>query len=382
LAACKDTNSQSGVLTATLNVLEMEASNRPQIITISYGECEPNLGPTVHAAFRAAFQIAALEGVSVYLAQGDYLSDACDGKAGQHYATHGLSVSGYATTGYNVSVGGTDFEDVYLGTTGSYWIDASSGAAAVAQSYIPEIPWNGSCANPLLARHLNYGGVNALCNTGQYVDLSGGGGGPSACALGHASISGEVSGTCRGEPRPTWQRGVVGLPENDVRMVPDISMFASEGTPWDHRLVFCNQGVCGPGGGTSFASPIMAGVQALVNQKMNATAGLGLVSPIYYALAKRELDGPNRSVMCAPLSILPGSTCVFHNVRTGGNAGPCASGTPKCFSEATGQHLGVLSRSTIEFEPAFAAHPGWNPATGLGSVDVTNLLIAWGTVAP
>ena len=73
---------------------------------------------------------------------------------------------------------------------------------------------------------------------------------------------------------------MVGIPSDGVRDLPDVSLFASGGNgPWGHFYVFCysdrNNGgtpcTGAPigwslGGGTSFASPIMAGIQALVNQ--------------------------------------------------------------------------------------------------------------------
>jgi hypothetical protein len=123
-------------------------------------------------------------------------------------------------------------------------------------------------------------GSTGLCNSSEASGFLavGGSGGPSACATGVPSTAGVVSGSCGGYPTPPWQTGVVGLPSNGVRNVPDVSLFAGNGL-WSHFYVFCysdpsNGGVpCSqapntwPGeGGTSFASPIMAGIQALVNE--------------------------------------------------------------------------------------------------------------------
>ncbi len=69
-------------------------------------------------------------------------------------ATHGIGVSGFASTPYNVAVGGTDFGDTYAGTNSTYWNAANTSTYGSAKSYIPEIPWNDSCASALLAKSL------------------------------------------------------------------------------------------------------------------------------------------------------------------------------------------------------------------------------------
>src|SRR5216684_2741173 len=124
-----------------------------------------------------------------------------------------------------------------------------------------------------------------------------GGGGPSQCASGTPSTASVVSGSCQGWPKPSWQN-VLGNPNDGVRDTPDISLFAADGL-WSHFYVFCwsdaaNGGAaCGSdpsawsgAGGTSFASPIMAGIQALINQK--AGGPQGNPAPIYYQLASAE----------------------------------------------------------------------------------------------
>ncbi len=63
-------------------------------------------------------------------------------------------MSGYTSTPYNVSVGGTDFGDLYAGTTSSYWSSTNSSTYGSALSYVPEIPWNDSCAGDLLSTYL------------------------------------------------------------------------------------------------------------------------------------------------------------------------------------------------------------------------------------
>jgi hypothetical protein len=34
-----------------------------------------------------------------------------------------------------------------------------------------------------------------------------------------------VSGTCQGTAKPSWQSGVVGIPTDNVRDLPDVALF-------------------------------------------------------------------------------------------------------------------------------------------------------------
>jgi subtilase family serine protease len=159
------------------------------VISISYGECEAELGATQNAAFAATYQQAVAEGISVFVSSGDEGAAGCDPNA--PVATHGIGVSGLASTPYNVAVGGTDFFDTYNGETDFYWTNRNGPAYSSARSYIPEIPWNNSCASSLIAasngfRH-SYGS-DGFCNDpigwALFLSTQGGGGGPSGCATG------------------------------------------------------------------------------------------------------------------------------------------------------------------------------------------------------
>jgi subtilase family serine protease len=212
------------------------------------------------------------------------------------------------------------------------------------------------------------------------LGVAAGGGGPSGCATGVPAANLVVGGSCKGYAKPSWQAGVPGIPNDGVRDVPDISLFAANGV-WGHFYVFCftdpkNGGApcSGPpsnwaaGGGTSFASPILAGIQALVNQKMGGAQGNP--NPVYYKLAASSV-----------------ASSVFHSITTGDIAVNC-SGDIDCFGsgfEGRGratpitsfQGNGALSTTGPTYTPAFAAASGWNFATGLGSVDAYNLILNW-----
>ena len=112
----------------------------------------------------------------------------------------------------------------------------------------------------------------------------------------------------------------------------------------------------------------MAGIQALVNQKMGGAQGNP--NPVYYKLAASSV-----------------ASSVFHSITTGDIAVNCA-GEINCFGagfEGRGRATpvtafvgnGGLSTTSQTYTPAFAAGSGWNFATGLGSVDAYNLILNW-----
>ena len=122
-------------------------------------------------------------------------------------------MSGWASTPYNVAVGGTDFGDTYAKTNSTYWNSNNTPTYGSAMSYIPEIPWNDSCASSLLASFYGYGttyGSTGFCASSMATQdelqaVAAGSGGPSGCATGAPSTAGVVSGSCRGYAKPSWQ---------------------------------------------------------------------------------------------------------------------------------------------------------------------------------
>ena len=131
-------------------------------------------------------------------------------RCGQRGRNAGIGVSAYASTPYNVAVGGTDFGDTAAGTNSAYWSSTNSATFASALLYIPEIPWNDSCASGLLAAHFGYSAVIRLGRLLRQRDgeertaCSGaaGSGGPSGCATGNPASTGVVGGTCKGYGSP------------------------------------------------------------------------------------------------------------------------------------------------------------------------------------
>jgi subtilase family serine protease len=148
VAACADTNSNFGGFIAMQNLLTGR-ERPPGIISISYGTSESFLG-TGNAYISSLYQLAVFQGVSVFVAAGDSGADQSDDNEG--VAIRGISASGFASTPYNVAVGGTDFDDTATGTNSTYWAAQNRANLSSALSYIPEIPWNDTCASGIRSR--------------------------------------------------------------------------------------------------------------------------------------------------------------------------------------------------------------------------------------
>jgi subtilase family serine protease len=389
LAACADTGT-AGVLIATQNLIN--AAVTPTVISMSYGHCEALLGAAANATYNATYQQAASEGISVFVIAGDDGGGGHGCQANGAILMDGLGVNGMGSTIYNVSVGGTDFGDTFAGTNSTYWAATNSPNFGSAKSYVPEIPWNGSCGSQLLASFNGFKatyGAGGFCNSAAgaaYQTSFGGGGGPSGCATGTASVSHVVSGTCQGWPKPSWQAGLVGNPNDGVRDVPDVSLFAANGV-WGHSFAFCvssSSGMCttnattyGYGYGTSFASPIMAGFQALIDQYTGARQGNP--NPVYYRLAGSQYGASGNASCNATLGNAVASSCIFHDITQGDNDVPC-TGSHNCYLPSG--TYGVSSLSSSTFQIAYPATTGWDFATGIGSVNVYNMAINWNGASP
>lgn len=387
MAACADSTTTFGGLIAMQNLLNAK-NPPPALMSVSYGQCETVNGAAANAAYNSAYQLAVAEGVSVFVAAGDSGAAGCDNSATA--ATHGIAVNAFASTPYNVAVGGTDFSDTINGTNSTYWGTTNSSTFGSALSYIPEIPWNNSCAGALLSQYEGFNvpyGQDSLCNdgfVGSFLQTTvAGGGGPSACATGTPSTSSVVSGTCQGWPKPSWQ-SVFGNPNDGVRDTPDVSLFAADGL-WSHYYVFCwsdttNGGAACTGdpsgwsgaGGTSFASPIMAGIQALINQRTGSRQGNP--NPAYYQLAAAEYGAGGNSSCNSTEGNAISSACVFNDVTQGDMAVNCV-GNFNCFLDGTSN--GVLSTDNHSYQPAYGTTAGWDFATGIGTINALNLVNNW-----
>jgi subtilase family serine protease len=329
----------SSVLTAIQNLVNgTNGTTVPSVMSISYGECETRNGAANNLAYYTAYQTGAAEGVSIFVSSGDESATSCSADA--DYSSYGIGVSGYTSTPYNVSVGGTDYMDTYLGTNANYWSSTNLSTYGSAVSYIPEMPWNDSCSNYEIYNYLGYStgyGASGFCQSSiattsdDYLDTGSGSGGPSGCATGAVSTSRVVSGTCLGYPKPSWQKGIFGNPADGVRDIPDVSNFAANGD-WGHYVVVCyshlaDEGVSCAGtpdtwagfGGTSISSPVQASIQALINQKWGSK--MGNPDPVFYQIANAEF-GANGNSNCYSINQPAGrrglgTDCAFYDITQG-----------------------------------------------------------------
>ena len=350
------------------------------IMSESYGICELGLGNAGNLFFSQLWQQAAAEGITVILASGDSGSAGCDshGAIPPAPAQFGLQVSGFASTPYNVAVGGTDFDD--LTNSQLYWSQTNAATTQLsALSYIPETTWNDSCTNSVFGDLLGFSSnAEANCNNSQLIDnfvlTVGGSGGASNCT----TNDGQHPSSCaNGYPKPSWQSALT--PNDGVRDIPDVSLYAASGSPSGSFILICEADLIPPGdgsscqpndpngtnlfgvGGTSGSAPAFAGIMALVNQK--TASPQGNANYVLYNLAGQETFSACNS------STGPGSTCVFNDVTTGTIAMPCANGSPNCTVTNPADQYGVLS--------GYNTGVGYDLATGLGSINAANLVTQW-----
>jgi len=401
VASCADTTTFGGLL-AIENLVN--GTNPPAIISMSYGECEAFNGASSNAAFNSAFQTAAAAGVSIFVSAGDSGPSSCAPlyrNIGSSYAYPGVGVTGWGETAYNVSVGGTDFEDTYNATKGSpplplstYWNSTNTGTDSSAKSYIPEIPWNDSCAGYLLYNYLGDAsgyGSTGLCSNASYLSTAAGSGGPSNCATGGGGTDqtsyAVVDGSCTGYAKPAWQSGIFGNPADGVRDIPDVSLFAANGL-WGHYVTICFSDTTNGGtpcsgapstwsgfGGTSVAAPTMASIQALVNEKWGIRAGNP--NPTYYSIAKTEF-GSTGNTACYSINQPPrkglSTSCAFYDITQGDTVVDCAYNPPTNDSSGVGCYrpsgsYGALSTQALTTGTVSAGGSGYTsaPACTIGA---------------
>jgi subtilase family serine protease len=344
----------NGVYDSITYAIDQKIGN---IISISYGTCETLVGPITSGSFGQAIestlQQAGAQGQTVVAAAGDEGSTACwtggttssDPTVAQQQA---LAVSYPASSQYVTGIGGTEIsanDSCVLNGTGSatcggqagtYWTlvsnpGSSNDVSPSALQYIPEVVWNDSALS----------GSSGLSATG---------GGPSALFS-----------------KPSWQTGVTGIPSDGKRDVPDVALYSS---PNYVGYLFCtsdqsnwspgqtascssgsgfrdaNTGALTVAGGTSFATPIFAGMTAIMNQDKGYFGGQGNINPTLYTLASNATT----------------YSTGFHDITSGNNFCPSSvGGAVPCTGPATS---------------SYSAGTGYDLTTGLGSVDLDKLLTA------
>ena len=382
----------AGIDLAALYIVE---NNLAPIMSESFGSCELFLGTGGNEFFDELWRQAAAQGITVMISSGDGGSGACD--QGQQAAEFGLSVNGIASTPYNVAVGGTDLYGTALAPK-TYWSATNkAGTLQSALSYIPELPWNNSCANTQLIAIFQSEGLTdqtteAACNDPQLqgnpfdlLNTAGGSGGSSACIVSSAVAGTPVANSCVvGYAKPAWQSGIPGIPADGARDLPDVSLMAGSGL-WGTFYLFCQSdatagGVCDVNnalegaGGTSFGSPAFAGMMALVEQQTQSRQGN--INYTLYKLGTAQFANGSLGKPCQSENVAGGNGCTFYDVDQGTNAVPCFSQflTPAvdCAPAVVTDEIGILA--------GYDAAPGYDRATGIGTVNALNLVQSWNSV--
>ena len=216
-----------------LSAVYIVDNNLAPVMSESYGQCELGLGTAGNQFYSALWEQAAAQGISVFVSSGDNGSAGCDNPGGP--AQYGLNVNGLASTAFNAAVGGTDFNE--YNTWSTYWNSTNNSTTQEsAKGYIPETTWNDTCTNGIWIT-LGWGSTaEQVCNGSLGDPLSeGGSGGPSNCV-----VNSQTVGSCtQGYAKPSWQNGA-GVPNDHVRDLPDISLFASNGFMGSSYLI-CQQ---------------------------------------------------------------------------------------------------------------------------------------------
>lgn len=332
----ESTETDDGVDLSALYIVD---NNIAPVMSTSFGLCESILGSGGVGFWGAVWEQAAAQGISALVSTGDNSSAGCDSPDAP--AQNGLNVSGLASSPWNIAVGGTDFNQFKKEAT--YWNSTNDATTQKsAKGPIPETTWNDSCANPLF-QFLQGGTTNAETNCNNtnfagFLDSTGGSGGASLAWL-----------------KPSWQTGT-GVPNDNSRDLPDVSLFASNGF-LNSFYVICQSDQTASGcdlnnlegfGGTSVSTPAFAGIMALVNQKWGLQGNANFV---LYNLAKNQ-------------------PTAFHDVPSGSTiAVPCVKGSSNCTTTVGTDKYGVLS--------GYGTTTGYDLATGLGSVDGANLVNNW-----
>ena len=317
----------NGSVNQNLILYAINTVNDP-VMSLSFGACE-NLQPTGYVKQEdAMYSQAASQGITTLVSAGDAGVTGCAVHGAAATSTYAYpNINDVCASSYVTCVGGTQFNDT--ANPAAYWASTNANGFFSALSYIPEGAWN----EPLNT------GSNAA--TVPYV-VSATGGGPSTIIA-----------------KPTWQTGT-GVPADGVRDTPDMS-FAAAGHDGYFSCLASGGGTCIPSAngsigfvafsGTSASAPSMAGVAALLDQKLGGRQGN--INPMLYRVAAS-------------------TPAAFHDVTfASAGVGSCSTATPSTCNNSTPGPT-TLTGGVAGYQ----LQTGYDLITGLGSLDVNALLNA------
>jgi subtilase family serine protease len=282
------------------------------IVSNSWGEPESAGNLAVDAAYDHLFQQGAVEGIGFYFASGDSGDD--------------LAATGIRQTSLEPSLP---------------WVTAVGGTSLATDprgGYAFETGWGNDRALLLTAQ----GSVSADGQGQRWSDLPG------------AFSSGAGGGTSRRTPEPWYQRGVVptalsGAYGGRNRVVPDIAADADPNTGFlvgqtqrfpDGSYRYSEYRI----GGTSLACPLIAGIQALVQEAQGYP--VGFANPVLYARA---------------------ASGAYHDVVDPGPDHPVAQVRNSYVNNVDASQGVATYLLTLGRDSSLRATPGYDDVTGLGS---------------
>jgi subtilase family serine protease len=286
-----------------------------QVMSISFGACEQNAGPSGVAFWNNLFQQAAAEGISAFVSSGDSGASGCDTSFAAPPPSQSPNSPNYiCSSQYATCVGGTQFNDA--GSPSTYWNSINSPGLLSVLGYIPEGGWNESTTTSVAA---SGGGVSTVI------------------------------------PTPSWQTGA-GVPAARAgRYTPDISFSASAHDGYFGCFAATAGGASCAGNpfpfaafaGTSASAPGMAGVAAMLVQKLGNAQGN--LNPTLYGLAASN-------------------PAAFHDVTaaTSGVAGCDVNTVSICNNSIPNRITGI--------QAGYQVGTAYDQVTGLGSLDISAFL--------
>jgi subtilase family serine protease len=269
--------------------------NKASVVTNSWSDVDSNESAGSIKAYEAIFKQGAVQGIGFFFSSGDN---------GDEAAATGQRQTDYpASDPYVTAVGGTS---IAVGRNDNYLWEAGWGTNKF------ELSRSGARWKPLGFLYGAGGGFSTLFN------------------------------------RPAYQRGVVPAGSPAGRAVPDVGL---DGDPTTGMLVGETQtfpdGVYYDEyriGGTSLASPLMAGVQALATQAQGRR--LGFANPRIYGLARSGGEE-------------------FTDVTSAHD--PAANVRPDYANDVNAKDGILYSVRTFDDDSSLRTNPGWDDVTGVGS---------------